>query len=280
MVASHFERPARRPIVNAARVVALGFLLAACAPRPTVTADVAPRGVAPPPRPAPPRIVVVLMSGAVTAEKGAAFQPLLCTIDGRLETGAACGEAMPARATVATSRGTYDLSRSTQDFVDEASERTFVAPRAPACCMYNTCVGETLPYSAGVVEVPPRTLAVWPTSALAEITLHEATHRDPVHVDLAVDQSLTLRGRAIATGRQKGGCRSCATFLVETGHGFHAPAGLGMGADGYQVLASSDLDGDGSPEAIVFEEWRNDYGLFVLGNEWQKPLYRFNCGNI
>jgi hypothetical protein len=32
---------------------------------------------------------------------------------------------------------------------------------------------------------------------------------------------------------------------------------------------------------VIRENWRNDYGLVVLGNDWSaKPLLRYSCGNI
>ena len=67
---------------------------------------------------------------------------------------------------------------------------------------------------------------------------------------------------------------------LDAGSGWAPFEGNGRGTGAYDILATSDVDGDGRPEAIIYEEWRNDYGLLVLGNDWSKPAYRFSCGNI
>jgi hypothetical protein len=46
------------------------------------------------------------------------------------------------------------------------------------------------------------------------------------------------------------------------------------------LLATSDVDGDGRPELLVYESWVNDYGLDVLANDETTPAYHFSCGNI
>jgi hypothetical protein len=48
----------------------------------------------------------------------------------------------------------------------------------------------------------------------------------------------------------------------------------------YSILATTDLDADGNPEAIVYEQWANDYGVDVLGNTWDRLLHSFSCGNV
>ena len=96
--------------------------------------------------------------------------------------------------------------------------------------------------------------------------------------DVRVVQALRAGAERLVTTR--GPCGSCGSLWVDRGGGFKSVKGIGMGADGFDILATSDIDGDGHPEAIVYEVWRNDYGLHVLGNDWSKPAYRFSCGNI
>jgi hypothetical protein len=46
------------------------------------------------------------------------------------------------------------------------------------------------------------------------------------------------------------------------------------------LLSTSDVDGDGRLELLVYEQWANDYGLAVRGDGGKTELYRFSCGNI
>src|SRR5262249_7004910 len=80
------------------------------------------------------------------------FQPILCVLNGTMRAGLPCAEAMPQKARVrltgsdATGVDVIDVARATTAFRDEAGGHVYPAPYAPACCMYNTCVGRTIAY--------------------------------------------------------------------------------------------------------------------------------------
>jgi hypothetical protein len=216
------------------------------------------------------------------------LQPIVCVIGGKLATAVACGEAMPATARVKIVGGaTVTVERTSRDFKDEAGEQVYRAPRGPQCCMYNTCVGETIPYLAPAGTAPARdVLAIWPDDAEVRLTTYEsnsgaADRSGPP--SFALDQLVRAGSSALAAGRSRGNerCHSCAQLQWFDGSGWKAVNGVtGPGQDGFAVMATSDLDGDGHAEAIVREIWRNDYGLMALGNEWSKSLLRYSCGNI
>ncbi len=238
----------------------------------------------------------VLLLGVRTGPGARRFSPVVCAVAGKLTTGLACGEAMPAKARVRMTRAVaglpsqVDVARSRRDFVDEAGGRTFKAPRGPECCMYNTCVGETIPYfaQAAMRDAPPRVLAVWPVDADiglrplggggASTPAPEAPPNDG-DAQARVEQLFRSGGQAFAAIVHPP-CKSCSTFLTDVGAGWKLPASEAPGADGFDLLAVSDLDHDGRLEAVVYERWRNDYGAFVLGNDWSRPAYAFSCGNI
>lgn len=178
------------------------------------------------------------------------LEPVVCVLNGKLAAGLRCAEAMPAKATVRlTGGGTMDVQRRTTPFKDTAGSRTFAAPYAPSCCMYNACVGRTIPYAPADDGVAaPHThrtvLAVWPKDAEIELI--------PESVD-----------RYDASKR--------ATWQRAAGS---------PGAREYLPIATTDLDGDGKREVVVYERWANDYALFVVPREGDPPLLRFSCGNI
>ncbi|AKU93650.1 hypothetical protein AKJ09_00314 [Labilithrix luteola] len=181
------------------------------------------------------------------------FQPVVCVIAGRIQTGVRCGEVMPRRTTVrltAASSGydTMEIMRSTTPFTSSPEDGTvtFPAPYAPACCMYKGCAGKTIPYRPaerqGSALATSRTiLAVWPEDADIDL----------VPLTPETDDPSTHPWKAERSGARK--------FLQ---------------------LATSDLDRDGRPEILVYELWANDYGLDVFANGSQEPIYRFSCGNI
>lgn len=221
------------------------------------------------------------------------FVPLACAIGGKLEMGKPCGLAMPARATVRVTRAdasvpaTMTVARTTRDYHDEAGEHDYKAPTGPACCMYNTCVEETIPYLSKVMEkAPSRMLAVWPETADIDLQprapgANAAEFADGPWKDnkgVRITHALRAGGQRLVATR--GPCGSCGSLRVDRGNGFVAVGEIGPGADGFDILATTDVDGDGHPEAIIYEVWRNDYGVHVLGKDWSKPAYRFSCGNI
>jgi hypothetical protein len=157
---------------------------------------------------------------------------------------------MPAKATVRlTGGGTMDVQRRTTPFKDTNGARTFTAPYAPSCCMYNTCVGRTIPYTPaddGVTATRTHrtVLAVWPKDAEIELVPESADRFD---------------------------ASKKATWQRAAGS---------PGAREYLPIATTDLDEDGKREVVVYERWANDYALFVVPKEGDAPLLRFSCGNI
>ena len=210
------------------------------------------------------------------------FQPLVCSIAGKRITGARCGEVMPARATIRTPGGPLVVARSTRPFHDEAGGRDYPAPYGPACCMYNTCVGRTVPYRAALgarlAGAPGPILAVWPADA--DLALEVA--RDgvaagvtpPLAADQRVESSFQRGARSYAALRSRHG--GALTWNLGAGWVVTHPD---IGPRGYTILATSDVDHDGHLELIAHERWANDYGLDVFGDA-PAPLYAFSCGNI
>ncbi len=179
------------------------------------------------------------------------FEPVLCVLNGRLAAGLRCAEAMPAKATVRITGGggNMDLVRRTTPFKDTAGERTIPAPYAPSCCMYNTCIGKTIPYlpvidGMTVLTTHRTVLAVWPKDAEIDLVSESADAFD------ASKQPI-----------------------------WHTASGS-PGPREYLPIATADMDGDKKREVLVYERWANDYGLFVVPKEGDAPLFRFSCGNI
>ena len=54
----------------------------------------------------------------------------------------------------------------------------------------------------------------------------------------------------------------------------------GLGQRANILLATTDIDGDGTRERTVYEVWANDFGIQVLPEHDDRPLYAFSCGNI
>jgi hypothetical protein len=186
-----------------------------------------------------------------------------------------------------TSAPTLAVARSTRDFKDDAREQVFRAPNGPACCMYNGCFEETIPY---LPVAAPRSaqhvmLAVWPETAEVSLVPRprpqergEAPNAACLGARARVEQLVRAGQHGLASGREPSNCWSCAKLWRDDGHGFEVE--LSSPADGYNILATSDADGDGQPEAIVYENWRNDYGLDVLAVDPPNVVYHFSCGNI
>lgn len=231
------------------------------------------------------------------------FQPLICSADGKLLVGARCGELMPARVRVRlTAAGDrvgedLELSRSTLPFRDTAGEKTYPAPYGPACCMYNTCVGKTVPYyplasDRGSAWFSTRTvLAVWPADADIKLTpLTPESMSDP-ELENAPALRAVIKGatpgsiQAAQLGShgyvalQGGKSGPGGHLLVKSSQGVR-PLFAEMGVRAYYLLSSSDLDGDGRFELVVYARWANDYSLHVLREGDERPLYGYSCGNI
>lgn len=240
--------------------------------------------------------------GGLSAVSRLRFQPVVCSLRGKLATGARCGEAMPARVNVRlTESGSalaleeLELVRSTAAFRDEQGGHVYPAPYGPACCMYNTCIGRTVPYypraaqSDSVLTTDKTILAVWPADAEIELTVFAPGSAEEVKVsdgpfgrDAGAEaaprlgQTLLFRGRRYAFVADSPAGRG---LFADTGSGWQ-PLLKEPGVREYYLLAASDLDGDGRPELLVYGRWANDYGLQILANDAPSPLYGFSCGNI
>lgn len=211
------------------------------------------------------------------------FIPLACAIRGKLSTGVACGEAMPARTTVRTPSGDLAVARSAKPFHDEAGGTDYPAPYGPECCMYNTCVGKTVPYdpvSATVTPADHRTVfAVWPADADIDF---EAAGDDP-----KADTPPLAAGQYVLQAVTRGphhfatiGTRHSGTITWKTGSGWMAPTTAPLGPRGEVLVGTSDLDHDGHYEMILWQIWANDFGMSVFSEADATPLHEFSCGNI
>ncbi|MDB4993708.1 MAG: hypothetical protein JWM74_1140 [Myxococcaceae bacterium] len=241
-----------------------------------------------------PTAVILLGTRGLKEDEPLRFQPVLCVIEGKLTTGLACGKAMPARPRVRTTRvdpklpAVLTLARNTRDYFDDGSQATYRAPVSPACCMYNTCVGETIPFLApkGVKTSETAVLAIWPEDA--DVGLRPrgpggdaAGVVVPASREKSVLRQVLREGnQALASGSSPARCRSCAFLLSNEGAGWKAVKTDAMGAGTFDVIATADMDADGHAEALVYESWSNDFGFLVLGNDWKTTLYEFSCGNI
>lgn len=181
----------------------------------------------------------------VFAPEPIVFQPVLCAIQGKLRTGLACGEAMPTRASVRvatadTAHATMTLERSTVPFRGPRRDAdVYPPPYGPSCCMDNGCQGKTLPY---------------------HVTDSRLTTTKTLLAVWPEDAELLLRPNDAG-----------ATDVTW-------PRPKSMGPDAEYLLSTSDIDGDGQPEFVVYEKWRNDFGLYAATSV--AVLYRFSCGNI
>jgi hypothetical protein len=241
--------------------------------------------------------------GIARAEK-IRFQPVLCSIEGKLATGSRCGEIMPGRTTLritdsglSFARKELVVSRSSAQPAD-ADGKKLVAPYAPACCMYNGCFGKTIPYYP-VEDSPDSTLTnsrtilgVWPKDA--EIGL--APSEGGVAPDVRLDDAPWTTAAWKSSGERLANAEPLQAF-ARNGRRYASLGAWPMdgvlfvdSSSGWQVafrrlaveylLATSDVDGDGRPELLVYEAWVNDYGLDVLANDETTPTYHFSCGNI
>ncbi len=235
---------------------------------------------------------------------GMSFEPVLCSIQGKLITGARCGEVMPAKATLrVTAAGSYGndemvVARSVTA-PSETEGHRLAPPYAPACCTYKGCFGRTIPYRpidntpGGVLTSTRTVLGVWPKDA--EINLEAGAAN--IAADLVLDDApwttpvWRQRGGPLATadrpmqafarmGRRyaavNAGAMDGAVF-VDSGSGWREV--VGRFAPEY-LLATSDIDGDGRPELLVYEAWVNNYGLDVIVDDEATPAYHYSCGNI
>lgn len=231
-------------------------------------------------------------------DPGRMFQPIVCVIDGVRAVGARCGEVMPSLATIRTERGELTIERSTVTVHDENGGQDYPPPYGPACCMYETCEGRTVPYRAapGAPQAAGDRyqLAVWPADADVELVLG-TRNTDGVTLDelpTGPDQPngvvAPISGPdalAITQVQVRGSHRYASVHNRGSGQ-LYWSAGAGwtraadeLGSHGYEILGTTDVDHDGHPELIALERWANDYGLDVFGDA-AAPLYHFSCGNI
>ena len=215
------------------------------------------------------------------------FVPIVCSIDGGLQTGVRCGEIMPPRAKIRIPAGELAVQRSTTTFHDDAGGHDYPAPYGPACCMYNTCIGRTVPYAPAPAAAPSlgeRTLlAVWPPDAdLAlevagdGVTGGAAADLPPHAPDELVLQAFARGTRRYATvGTPYGG-----RISWNLGAGWTTARSGPPGPRGSVILATTDVNHDGHLELIGYQLWANDHGIDVLGDADTSPLYSYSCGNI
>ena len=254
-----------------------------------------------------PNVVILFAPPAPNFEPGTLaeverfrLQPILCGLSGKLEFGARCGEAMPAKTKVRlTDSGDsgheeLDVERGTKPFRDTNGGQVYPAPYAPACCMYNTCLGRTLPYfpteDGHSVIVSSRTvLAVWPADADIELTTFKPGAADDVSLDKApfaplpcekpaqcLVQAFSLGERnflSLRNGMMGAGIFQHKNKSWQPFQNYSSPREL-------LVLSATDLDHDGRPELVVDELFANDYGLQVFVSDESKARYGFTCGNI
>jgi hypothetical protein len=191
------------------------------------------------------------------------FQPLVCAIEGVRATGKRCGEIMPPRATVRIPAGELVVERSKKAFFDKAGEHTYPAPFGPACCMYNTCTGNTVPYaiaSGSKVTLDQRTtFAVWPADA-------------DIGLEVAGDG---LVGVALADVPKLQPDQQVVQAFARGAHKFASVSWRYGGGIQWDVGAGWRVAGSAQPEL-----WANDYGMDVYGDADLKPIYDFSCGNI
>src|SRR5262249_33762681 len=127
-------------------------------------------------------------------------------------------------------------------------------------------------------------LAVWPADAQVSLNILEPGASLEVKLDDApwmhvaakepaprIFQSALIQGPRYASA--DGG------LFVNLGKGWQRME-TQTGVRASYLLSSTDLDGDGRPEVLVYARWANDYGLDLFANDELKPLYSFSCGNI
>jgi hypothetical protein len=239
-------------------------------------------------------------AGLASVEK-LRLQPIVCVLGGKLAFGARCGEAMPPRTKVRlTDTGSsgfeeIDVERSPSAYHDRNGDHTYAPPYGPACCMYNTCVGKTVPYFAKtsdphfVLMTTKTVFGIWPADAELEMTVlgpgpaEDVSVGAPPWTSLPCDKKASCLVQALQIGERRyasirNGLSGTAMF-ADLGKGF-VRLSSDAGVRELYALSATDLDRDGRPELLVYAHWANDYGLSVYANDGPAPAYGFSCGNI
>lgn len=239
-------------------------------------------------------------AGLASVEK-LRLQPVVCVLGGKLAYGPRCGEVMPPRTTVRlTDTGSsgfeeIDVERPSAPYHDRNGNHTYAPPYGPACCMYNTCVGKTVPYFAKsndshlVLTTTKTVLGVWPADAELEMTLlgpgaaEDVSLGAPPWTTLPLEKNAKSLVQALQIGdRRYASIRnglSGTSLFADLGKGFVRLDG-DQGVREFYILSATDLDRDGKPELLVYAHWANDYGLHLYANDAPAPVYGFSCGNI
>jgi hypothetical protein len=190
---------------------------------------------------------------------------------------------MPPRATIRTPTGDLAVQRSTKTFHDEAGGHDYPPPYEPTCCTYNTCLGNTIPYTP-VGEAKPRdhrtAFAVWPADADIGLEIAgddpAATELPPLRRGMHVTQAYSRGTHHFAAINN----RYSGVLAWKAGSGWVTQSDDEEGPRGHVLLATTDLDHDGRLELISYAIWANDHGIDVLTEADAKPIYSYSCGNI
>lgn len=236
--------------------------------------------------------MLLLGSPGVEQSEPVRFQPIACAVKGKLRVGKVCAGALGDQPQVSIVGGSKKVSllRKAKDFEDENGGRLYKAPLAPACCMYNTCIGETVAYlpPSGMATGGPM-VAVSPAGADVKLAVPAPKggalkgSLPWLEQGLVTDQWVAHLGRRVATvSREKRAMEGAFWFSDSEVGPWQQPRGPEErhGMDHLKILALTDLDGNGQPEVLLYEQWANDFGIVFYGNEWVTPAYQFSCGNI
>jgi hypothetical protein len=171
------------------------------------------------------------------------FQPLLCSIDGKLITGMRCANLVPAHAVIRVlghDKLTVNRARAFKH-PDGFSTADFRSPYVLACCNYKGCDGKTIQYDvasdARASLDDGAQIAVWPADG--DVAIEPGTG--------PASDSTRARDRITKTSPQ--------------------------------LLVTTHIDHDGILEYVVYAPDINNYGIAVTVDAKDEPIYSFGCGD-
>jgi hypothetical protein len=223
--------------------------------------------------------VVILFGAPQDREPELRLQPVLCSLRGEIRWSIECAEVIPARASVRLTDASVIAVERTR-----TSRNQRVPPFDFACCSYNHCYDTNIPYfpvaGSRARPVGP-VVAVWPPDADAELVVptgHAETQlsEDESHAVLAaggrvVEQAFRTKGQLYVTANAGERGMDAISWLPKPYRTF---------SDHHIIVSASDANHDGQAEILMYERWRNNYGLTVWEPPYEDPLYRFSCGTI